>query len=474
MGVVYRAGVKGLALTVALRVIQDTVPPGTWSMRVHQAVPLLQSLNHPGVARLYDLKSSADRLVLVSEYVEGRSLRSWLDERGPLPLPMVLNLFEQALAAVGAAHEHDLLHEDLRAEKFIVPANGRLKLVDLACASLLRELGSRDLADLGPSRLAHIAPERIRGDRVDGRSDIYSLGVMLYELLSGEPPFSGSTVQVLGAHLDADPPSNRSIPEPLAEVIRAAMAKDPADRPRSCSELGGLVANAAAAASRTRVANAIQAPPAWPAGERSECSQLGCGVAALARCEYQDESGRLCGSAWCGDHLMRIDGGSFCRRHSVVVEALEGQGPFWLLLPRPALDDRAMALLARLAEKLDAAIYEVLERRYRGSMDVDVIGDRRMRRVRITSDIAWERTWGAVKGDRWLHRVDLRVYSSAPERAAVSVDGNLVFAATPDWIERRVRRERPDAADRARFVEKVLAAIQAAIDRSPLLTAYVE
>src|SRR5919197_2815804 len=109
MGVVYRAGVKGLALTVALRVIQDTVPPGTWSMRVHQAVPLLQSLNHPGVARLYDLKSSADRLVLVSEYVEGRSLRSWLDERGPLPLPIVLNLFEPALEAVGAAHQHQLL-----------------------------------------------------------------------------------------------------------------------------------------------------------------------------------------------------------------------------------------------------------------------------------------------------------------------------------------------------------------------------
>ena len=387
-------------------------------------------------------------------------------------MPVVLNLFEQALAAAGAAHEHDLLHEDLRADKFIVTANGRLKLVDLACASLLRELGSRDLADLGHSRLAHLAPERIRGDRADARGDIYSLGVMLYELLSGEAPYRGSSLHVLRSHLEVEPPPHHLIPGPLADVIRIAMAKDPVDRPRSCAELGGLVATAAAAVPRTHFAFGGLARSAQPATERSMCGQVGCAAPVVARCDYQDENGRTCASAWCGEHLARLESGSFCRRHALVVQALEIQGPSWLLLARPALDDRGMGLVARLGDKLDAAVYEVLERRYRGSMDVDVIGDRRLRRIGAGSDSAWERTWGAVRGDRWLHRVDLRVYSSAPDRATVCVDGKLVFAGTPDWIARRLRRERPDAGDGSRFSEKVLAAIQAAIDRSPLLTTY--
>jgi hypothetical protein len=473
LGVVYRATVKGLALPVALRVIQDTVPLGTWRTRMHQVVPMLQSLNHPGIARLYDLKSSADRLVLVTEYVPGRSLRSWLDERGPLPLRVALNLFDQALAATGAAHEHDLLHEDLRPEKFIVPPGGRLKLVDIACAPLLRELGSREVADLGRNRLAHIAPERIRGERLDTRADIYSLGVMLHELLSGEPPFSGPSVQVLRSHLEAKPAPHRSIPEPLAEVIRAAMAKDPTDRPRSCSELGGLVAAAATYVphSYTAAAGRYSTTP-WQPGERTSCSHVGCDVAAKMRCEYQDEKGRTCASAWCVDHVSHLEVGSFCRRHAVVVRALESQGQSWLLLPRPALEDRAMALVARLGDELDAAVYEVLERRYRASADVDVIGDRRLRRLNRGDESAWERTWGAVRGDRWLHRVDLRVYSSAPDHAAICMDGRLVFTATPDWIARRLRRERPEAGDRAIFREKLLAAIQAAVDRSPLLTKY--
>src|SRR5438105_1660798 len=180
LGVVYKATVSGLALPVALRVIQDTVPLGTWRARMHQVVPMLQSLNHPGIARVYDLKSSEDRLVVVTEYVQGRSLRGWLDERGALPMSVALNLFEQALAAVGAAHEHDLLHEDLRPEKFIVSANGRQKLIDIASSSLLQELSSHELVDLGRHRLAYIPPERIRGDRIDARADIYSLGILLY------------------------------------------------------------------------------------------------------------------------------------------------------------------------------------------------------------------------------------------------------------------------------------------------------
>jgi hypothetical protein len=472
LGVVYRANVTRLGLPVALRVIQDTVPRGTIRLRLHQLAPLVQSFNHPGVARIYDFESGEDRVVIVMEYVEGRSLRTWLDERGRLPIDVALNLFDQALAGVGAAHEHDLVHRDLRPEKLLVSTVGRLKVLDIGYAGLLQELTQRELTDLGSRRLAAIAPERIRGEAFDARADIYSLGVTLYELLTGEPPFAGSTLTVLRGHLDSQPPAHPALPAPLLEVVRLAMAKDPAQRPRTCSELAGLVTTAAALlAVGGRPATSWPAGlNGWPSGDHTACMHAGCGAPASASCEYEDAAGRVCASAWCEDHVSLVGPGAFCRRHAVVVRGLQRDHEPWLLRPRPSLEDRAMSLATVVGDELDEPVREILRRHYFGSSGVAVIGEGMLRRTDSESGGAWERTWGAVRGDRWLHRVDLRISSALPDRVDLFVGGVPVFSATPDWIARRVRREGSNPADRSRFRERVLAAVQAAVDRSPLLT----
>jgi hypothetical protein len=473
LGVVYRATVKRLGLPVALRVVQDTVPAGTIRARLHQLAPVIQSFNHPGVARIFDLYSDDDRIVIVMEYVEGRSLRSWLDERGRLPAAVALKLFDQALAAVGAAHDHDLLHRDIRPEKFLISTSGRLKLTDLGYAGLLQEWTQRDLTELGASRLAGVAPERIRAEAFDARADIYSLGVTLYELVAGEPPFVGSTLSVLRRHLDSEPPAHPLIPAEVMDVLRYALAKEPARRPRSCSEFAGLLATAATALPTNGTRSPVEWPAGldgWPSGTRTNCLHTGCGAPAVVACEYEDAAGRVCGSAWCDRHVTLLPGGAFCRRHAVVVRDLERHGEPWLLRPRPSVQDRAMALATVVGEELDEAMREILRRHYDGASGVAVIGEGTLRRVGSETEAAWERTWGVVRSDRWLHRVELRVPCATPDQVEVLVNGAVVFTGIPDWIARRIRREGSDPADRSQFRERVLATVQAVVDRSPLLS----
>jgi hypothetical protein len=161
--------------------------------------------------------------------------------------------------------------------------------------------------------------------------------------------------------------------------------------------------------------------------------------------------------------------GAFCRRHAAVIKGLERDGEPWLLRPRPSVQDRAMALAAVVGEELDEPVREILRRHYSGTAGVVVIGEGTLRRFAGEVDGGWERTWGAVRADRWLHRVDLRVACADPDQIEVVVNGAVVFAGIPDWIARRIRREGSDPADRSQFRERVLATIQAVVDRSPLL-----
>jgi hypothetical protein len=277
---------------------------------------------------------------------------------------------------------------------------------------------------------------------------------------------------VLRRHLDSEPPAHPSIPAELMEVLRSALAKDPARRPRSCSEFAGLLSVVGESLRVNGNRNATEWPAGldgWPAGSRALCLHTGCGAPAVMACEYEDAAGRLCGSAWCEKHVALLDSGAFCRRHAAVIRGLERAGEPWLLRPRPSVQDRAMALATVVGEELDEAMREILRRHYSGASGVAVIGEGTLRRVGGEAEGGWERTWGAVRADRWLHRVDLRVPSASPDQVEVLVNGATVFAGIPDWIARRIRREASDPADRSQFRERVLATVQAVVDRSPLL-----
>ena len=247
MGVIYEAESPRLGRTVALKVLAPGLSADDiFRARFLRESRIAASLNHPNVLPIFDTGAADDLLYIAMRYVQGADLRAVLKAQGRLTPTQALPLITQVGRALDAAHRARLVHRDVK------PAN------------ILIERGSDDepdhvyLADFGVTKHAsstsgltrtgqfvgmidYIAPEQIRSQHVDGRADVYSLGCVLYECLSGEPPFAREVeAAVLFAHLTDPPPRPCSVrpelPRAIDEVIARALAKDPAQRYPSCRE----------------------------------------------------------------------------------------------------------------------------------------------------------------------------------------------------------------------------------------------
>lgn len=208
--------------------------------RFRSEAQTLARLNHPNIATLYSFERYGDAHVMVMEYVEGQTASASLRRSGPMQLRPALALFTQALAGIGYAHEHGVVHRDIKGANLIVTPKGVVKVMDFGIA---RVLGEERLTRVGQlvGTPEMMSPEQIRGDEVDARSDLYSLGALLYSLLAGRPPFvEGSEYDVLKAQVELVPASLISlgveVPLEVEEVILAALAKDPSERPASAAE----------------------------------------------------------------------------------------------------------------------------------------------------------------------------------------------------------------------------------------------
>ncbi len=219
------------------------------------------TIAHPGIPHIHDFgHSDSGRPYLVMDHVEGSTLAQALREQGPLPVPRAVDLLAQIAGTVAAAHDAGVVHRDLKPDNvMLTPAEGggeQVKILDFGLAKVL----SSDTAELTTKGSFHgtpeyLSPEIIDGGEVDHRTDIYSLGALAYEMLTGEVPFPGSLIQVLKAHLTRVPPppsaaaSRDDIPGALDELVLRCLAKDPQQRCQSAAEvLEGL----------TRVGEVIQ------------------------------------------------------------------------------------------------------------------------------------------------------------------------------------------------------------------------
>ena len=270
MGVVYRAHDVRLKRTVALKLM---APPlaldERFRERFSREAELAMALEHPNVVPIYDAGEADGRLFLAMRYVEGTDLRTRLRDEGALDPPEVVSLFEQVAHALDAAHAKGLVHRDVKPSNVLLDPDGHAYLADFGLTRRLSESGAQFTDGRSLGTPAYLAPEQIEGQPIDGRADVYSLGCMLYECLTGTGPFSrGSRLAMVWAHLEEEPPKaterNRALPEAIDGVIQRAMAKQPDDRFGTCAELvaaaeEALGVRAAGSSSRGRLVFAVAA-----------------------------------------------------------------------------------------------------------------------------------------------------------------------------------------------------------------------
>jgi ABC-type branched-subunit amino acid transport system substrate-binding protein/streptogramin lyase/predicted Ser/Thr protein kinase len=235
MGVVYRAHDLALDRKVALKLLAPELAEDThFRERFHRESRLAASLDHPSIIPIYDAGEAAGRLYIAMRLVDGTDLKRLLADQKLLKPEHALSVLGQVADALDAAHERGLVHRDVKPSNVLIDERSHCYLADFGLSRQLAEQapvlgGARSLGTVD-----YVAPEQIRGDELDGRADLYSLGCMLYECLAGRPPFArGSDTAVVFAHLQEDPPA---LPK-LEPVIAKALAKAPGDRYQSGREL---------------------------------------------------------------------------------------------------------------------------------------------------------------------------------------------------------------------------------------------
>jgi serine/threonine-protein kinase len=229
---------------VVLKCPHDSIMGDTTTFdRFRRELEIAKKLDHPGIQHSYDLAAHRSRPYLVMEYVEGETLRDLLHREKRLPTARAIDLTEQLADAMAYAHSRGVYHRDLKPENILITPEGRLVVTDFGIALLsgARRLTWRFLTS-AVGTPDYMAPEQIQGKRGDARTDIYAIGIMLFEMLAGHVPWEGDNpLAVMQQHLSAPLPDlqrvNPSVLPPLEAIIRKCLRKNPDERYQDAGEL---------------------------------------------------------------------------------------------------------------------------------------------------------------------------------------------------------------------------------------------
>ena len=244
-GAVYKAEDTTLERTVALKLLHPALNRDqAFIQRFEAEAKMAAQLEHPNIVRVYEVGDVDGRRYLAMEYVDGKSLAQLLSDVGRLPAQQALQIARSVASALEAAHRKRMTHRDVKPSNILIRSDGMALLADFGLAKAVE---SSYLATLTTSSqiigtLRYMSPEQAEQGQLDHRADIYSLGVVLYEMLTGRPPFTGDTaIQLIRAHADHEPPApsqfNRQITPAVESVILTALAKDPERRFASAKEM---------------------------------------------------------------------------------------------------------------------------------------------------------------------------------------------------------------------------------------------
>jgi serine/threonine-protein kinase len=280
MSSVFRAHDRLLDRKVALKILhQQDSGDDDYVERFKHEARSVAALSHPNIVTVIDRGEHADRQFIVFEYVEGENLKRLIERRGPAPVANALELATQIARGLAFAHHQGLIHRDVKPQNVLLNGDGRAKVTDFGIARSLNVQHGMTQTGTVLGTSDYIAPEQAQGQRVDKHSDISSLGVVLYELLTSEVPFPGENfVAVAMRHINEEPPSvidkRPDVSPRLDDAVRRAMAKRPEDRfptmDAFCAELEACLADLQAAGTqlaRPAVARPRRRRPrfsAWP------------------------------------------------------------------------------------------------------------------------------------------------------------------------------------------------------------------
>src|SRR5262249_29985622 len=246
MGVVYKAVDPVIGRTVAVKTLRLSEEGTGLSRpellnRFQTEARAAGLLTHPNIVVVFDAGEEDGLYYITMELVEGKSLQARLDSGQAFPLARVLRIMEQTCSALQFAHERSIVHRDIKPANLMLTADDTVKITDFGTAKIL-QFGTVQQTAHVMGTPSYMSPEQVKGRVVDGRSDIFSLGVMLYEMITGEKPFPGQNITtVIYKIVNEDPVPPRTIDPTihhgLSAVVMKALAKDPAERYQSCKEM---------------------------------------------------------------------------------------------------------------------------------------------------------------------------------------------------------------------------------------------
>ena len=241
MAVVYKARCHRLNRLVAIKILKDDfLEDEEFRRRFHSESQAVAMLSHPNIVSIYDVSTSITADYIVMELIDGITLKQYMEKKGVLNWKETLHFAIQIAKALEHAHSRGIVHRDIKPHNVMVLKNGSVKVTDFGIARMMSKGNTLTKEALGS--VHYISPEQAKGGRVDSRSDIYSLGVVIYEMMSGRPPYDGeSPVAIAIKHINGGAvlPStlNPNIPGGLEQIIMKAMAHDPEQRYDSATQM---------------------------------------------------------------------------------------------------------------------------------------------------------------------------------------------------------------------------------------------
>ncbi len=282
MGEVYRTRDTRLDREVAIKVLPVGFARDPERLRrFQQEAQAAAALNHPNILAVHDFAEHEGSPYMVTEFLEGETLRERL-RPGTLPVRKATEYAEQVARGLAAAHEKGIVHRDLKPENIFVTRDGRVKILDFGLAKLTRPEGTVPSDAATPASqtepgmvmgtVGYMSPEQVKGQNADHRSDLFSFGAILYEMLSGKRAFSGETsVETMSAILKQDPPelteTNRTAPPALERIVRHCLEKNPEERFQSARDVAFNLANISEISGGSTTLRALKAPRrlrVWP------------------------------------------------------------------------------------------------------------------------------------------------------------------------------------------------------------------